>query len=580
MKQNNIENNINKVISIRKIVSSLLNDKKSVWLYVFLTGSIINLISIGTALYSMQVYDRVLPRQGVDTLLVLTIGVLFAYCFQYTLQKLRSRVVEHIVSYLDKYISEYIYSSLLKIRMDIIPVNSGTFSSQLQGYESIRFFFVTLFSFGIVDAPYAFIFLFALIILSGPLVAAIPTVIFLVMIVYGIIQHYRIKNYSRSKFSSLNRKQGLLIETIQGLETIKTSNIFDKLTSRWGNLSSESLDNDMGIRHISESTAYTAQLFQQIGYAFVVATGAALAATTTNITSGAILASSIIAGRILAPIASIPVLLVQAAQAKVAENALNNFLKMEVENQLDSNTISPDILNGEWIIENMSYQFPGRHNPLQIPRLNIQKGDRIGIIGPVGAGKSTLLKLLIGLYPQTSGQILIDGLDIRHISRESLCNSIAYLPQSPALFSGTLRSNFLTICPDATEQDIIRVSKDTGLIDLITNNQKGLDLVIGEKGDGLSAGQKQLISLSMLLLRNKQIWLLDEPTSSLDPESESRAIKAISNAMTEASVVVMVTHKFSTLDLINRLIIITSDGRFIDGQKNEVLEYLKLNSNK
>lgn len=572
---NNNENKTRDFMSMRNLVARLLNDRKSVWLYVFLTGSTINLIAIGTALYSMQVYDRVLPRQGTDTLIVLTIGVLLAYCFQFVLQKLRSRIVEHIVSYLDKTIAVYIYDALLKIRLDVVPVNSGTFSSQLQGYEAIRGFFVTLFSFGIVDAPYALLFLFALFLLSGPLVAAIPAVIFLLMVIYGVLQHYRIRTYSRKKFTTLNRKQGLLLETIQGLETIKTNNIFNALSSRWNNLSTETLENDMGIRHISESTAYTAQFFQQVGYALVVATGAALAATTTNITSGAILASSIIAGRILAPIASIPMLLVQAAQAKVAENALNQFLKMETENQLDNNTLSPDFLNGEWWIDNMTYQFPDRHQPLQIPRLKVEKGERIGIIGPVGAGKSTLLKLLVGLYPQTSGQIHLDGLDIRHISRESLSNAIAYLPQSPTLFAGTLRSNFQAICPEATEQNILNISKATGLIELITNNPKGLDLVIGEKGDGLSAGQQQLISLSIVLLRNKQIWLFDEPTSSLDPESEKRAIKAINNVMTENSVLIMVTHKFSTLELVNRLIIVTTDGQFIDGPKNDVLDYLK-----
>lgn len=562
-------------MSMRNLVARLLNDKKSVWLYVFLTGSTINLIAIGTALYSMQVYDRVLPRQGTNTLIVLTIGVLLAYCLQFVLQKLRSRVVEHIVSYLDINISSYIYEALLKIRLDVVSVNSGTFSSQLQGYESIRGFFVTLFSFGIVDAPYAIIFLFALFLLSGPLVAAIPTVIFLIMIIYGVLQNYRIRTYSRKRFNTLNRKQGLLLETIQGLETIKSNNIFNALSSRWNKLSTETLENDMGIRHISESTAYTAQFFQQVGYVIVVAAGAALAATTTNMTSGAIIASSIIAGRILAPIASIPMLLVQAAQAKVAENALNQFLKMETENQLDNNTLSPDVLYGEWWIDSMVYKFTDRHQPLQIPRLTVNKGERIGIIGPAGAGKSTLLKLFLGLYPQTSGQIHLDGLDIRHISRESLSNAIAYLPQSPSLFSGTLRSNFKVICPEATEQQILNICKATGLIELITNNPKGLDLVIGENGDGLSAGQQQLISLSILLLQTKKIWLLDEPTSSLDPESEKRAIKAINDAITENSVLIMVTHKFSTLELVNRLIIITNDGRFIDGPKQYVLDYLK-----
>lgn len=577
---NKQSNRANDFMSMRTLVARLLNDKKSVWLYVFLTGSTINLIAISTALYSMQVYDRVLPRQGTDTLIVLTVGVLLAYCFQYALQKLRSRVVEHIVSYLDKTISVYVYDALMKLRLDVVPVNSGTFSSQLQGYEAIRGFFVTLFSFGIVDAPYAILFLFALFLLSGPLVAAIPAVIFVLMVIYGVLQHYRIRTYSRKKFTTLNRKQGLLLETIQGLETIKTNNIFTPLSSRWNKLSVETLENDMGIRHISESTAYTAQFFQQVGYVLVVAAGAALSATTINITSGAILASSIIAGRILAPVASIPMLLVQAAQAKVAESALNQFLKMETENQLASNTLSPKILHGEWWVENMTYQFPGRHQPLQIPRLKIEKGERIGIIGTVGAGKSTLLKLLIGLYPQTSGQIHLDGLDVRHLSRSSISNAIAYLPQSPALFAGTLRSNFQTVCPEASEQDIINISKVTGLIELIANNPKGLDLVIGENGDGLSAGQQQLISLSIVLLRNKQIWLFDEPTSSLDPESEKRAIKAINDVMTENSVMIMVTHKFNTLELVNRLIIITADGRFIDGKKEDVLEYIKKSNNK
>ena len=547
------------------------------WIFFALAGLLINLIAFATALYSMQVYDRVLPRQGTETLIVLTVGVAIASGLQLFLQKLRSTISHYIVQRIDRNLSVTVYDALIRTRMDQVPLQAASFASQLQSYESIRGFLVALMSFGVVDAPYAILFLIGLFALGGIEVTLVPLILLGILLPFGIIQHLRVRKHASKQFVSGNRKYGFLVESIKSMEWIKANDLIGVCRRRWRELSESVLHSDLKSREISESTAYFVQFAQQMAYVGVVAVGAYLAVTQREITSGTIIAASILAGRILAPIASVPMLMVQSAQVKIAAKALDGVLALQKDNDGNNQPLRVQSLRGEWELRDMQYTFKDRKQPLLIERMHIKPGERIGIIGPIGVGKSALLKILTGLYPIESGHAEIDGISLQLLSRDCLAANIGYFPQSPTLMSGTLRENLTggRAVPDATLLDI---SRQTGLLSLISSHPRGLDMPIMENGEGLSSGQRQLVGMTSLLVQQKKILVLDEPTSSLDGDTEQQCLNAVQQSLGSDGTLILVTHKLGSLALVNRLIVLLPSGKVLDGPRNDVLAYLQNNN--
>lgn len=561
------------------LVRTMITRNIPTWCYLFLSGAMINLITLFTALYSMQVYDRVLPRQGIATLIVLTTGVVICYALQWVMMKLRHYLTHQLIKRTDEHITGVVYRQLINTRSDQFPASKGTLASQLQGHESLRQFITSAMSFGLVDAPFAVLFILFLWLIGGPVIAVIPVIILLILLPYGLLQNRRLRHLSRAKFTATHRKQGFLLETVRNIDLIKTANLKASMTSQWEELARQTQDGELRSRHITEATSAMVQLFQQLGYVCIVATGATLAATATgadHISSGVILACSILSGKVLAPIASIPMLLIQAAQVNISTDFLNRFFTLRKDNDLTENPIKPASLTWTWRIEHLEHNFPGRPTPLSVERLVIAEGSRTGIIGAVGCGKSTLLHLLAGLYPPTKGHVYLDDLDIQHIDRTLLARGVAYLPQQPALFAGTLRQNLVLHAPDLSDQAIISMSKRTGLISLIQNNPAGLDLPVGEDGGGLSGGQRQLIALTACLLSTKPVMLLDEPLSSLDPHTEQRIMMLLKELLDEnvITTLLLVTHKMSNLALVNTLLVVSPEGNIIGGEKQQILDLL------
>lgn len=373
---------------------------------------------------------------------------------------------------------------------------------------------------------------------------------------------------------SSNRKYGFLVESLKTMEWIKSSDLMNNCRRRWRELSESVLHSDLKSREISESTSYFVQFAQQIAYVGVVSVGAYMAVTERQITSGTIIAASILAGRILAPIASVPMLLVQAAQVKIAAKALDGVLALQKDNDGSSQPIRVEALRGEWELHDMQYSFKDRKQPLTIDRLHIMPGERIGIIGPIGVGKSALLKILTGLYPAESGRAEIDGINLQLLSRDCMAASIGYFPQSATLMSGTLREN-LTGGRPVSDETLLEISRQTGLLSVISNHPRGMDLPIMENGEGLSSGQRQLVGLTSLLVQQKKILLLDEPTSSLDGETEQQCLKAVQQSLGPDGTLILVTHKQSNLSLVDRLIVLLPNGKVLDGTRNDVLAHLQ-----
>jgi ATP-binding cassette subfamily C protein LapB len=540
---------------------------------------LINLLALATSLYSMQVYDRVIPAQGYATLFVLTLGVGLSIFFELVLKIIRSYLMEHAVVNIDSQLSRDIFSRLLNIRLDQLPGTVGSLSSQIRGYETIRAFLSSTTFYVLVDAPFGVLFVLLIALIGNPWVALVPLFFLALSIAMGIAMRKKIDFHAKQATAAANLKTGLLVEAIEGSETIKAGGGGWSTLSRWLDVVDEAVKHELVNRSISEKSGYFAAILQQASYIGLVATGAYFAAEG-NLTMGSLIACSILSGRALGPIAQIPGLMVQRAHAKAALEGLEKVFALETDNHGVERPLIPENIHGNYELERVRFSYPGAPQALAIAKLQIRSGEKIGVIGPIGSGKSTLLRLLSGMYQANEGRILLDGLDIDQISRPLLANQIGYLQQEHRLFSGTLRQNLLIGTPDPGDEAIRNAAAKTGLLAAINHHPKGLDLLIAEGGKGLSGGQRQLVAMTRLLLSKPSIWLLDEPTASMDEQTERRCIHVLQEAMKSDNTMILVTHKPALLAMVNRLIVISGHQIILDGPRDSVIAKLQENAKK
>lgn len=537
-----------------------------------------NTLALAAALYSMQVYDRVIPTQGIATLIVLTVGVLIAIVLELVVKLARSHVLEAAIKGMDLELSHAIFARLLKIRMDQFPASVGTLSAQLRSYELIRRFASQATLYLVVDTPFALIFLFVIALLAGLAMALIPLVFFALALGIGLVYRRRIARLAETGNAAANRKLGLLVETVENAESIKAAGSGDRQSQRWDAVTRQAVDDDIRIQRYSEQATYLAAFLQQTSYVILVAAGAWIASTTTDLTMGGLIACAILSGRVLGPVAMLPGLIVQWAHARAALDSLEKVFALQNDNHAVERPLTPEIIRGEWRIENLKYTWPGRQRPLTLPPIVIRPGEKIALLGPVGSGKTTLLKLLFGLYAPKEGQILLDGLDIQQIDRALLSARLAYLPQDVKLLAGTLRDNLTAGLQGITESALLEAARATGLDQLIAGHPQGLDMPIFEGGSGVSGGQKQLIALTRLLLTQSSAWLLDEPTAAMDEATEQKSLAALRRIIAPEHTLILVTHKPLLLDLVERLIVMLPGGGIMDGPKQAVLDQLRRNA--
>lgn len=555
-----------------------LRDNRRYFFHAAIASVLINLFGLLTSLYSMQVYDRVIPTQGLSTLYALTAGVAMGIFLELVAKFARATITEHSVKSMDLHLSHSIFERLLRVRMDQFPASVGTLSAQLRSYEMIRSFASSVTLYLLVDTPFAIFFLAVIYMLGGPLVAAVPVVFFIVALTVGFLFRGGMERHALSGQAASNRKLGLLVEAVEGAESIKASGAGWQFLARWNSLTRTNVDEDMRLRHLGESASYYAGFLQQISYALLVATGAYVASTSTTLTAGGIIACSIISGRVLTPAGMLPGLMVQWANAKSAMRSLSHIFKLEQDNHAVECPFAIDRLRGEVAVQNLEFGYRGHATVLQLESLRIAPGEKIGLLGPVGSGKSTLLKLLSGMYMPSKGRVSFDGIDLQHISRPHLSDRLSYLPQDVRLFAGTLRDNLTTGIVGKTEQHLLAACELTGLAQVIAAHPKGLDMPIAEGGTGVSGGQKQLIALTRMVLSAPDVWLLDEPTASMDESLEMRTIAALRATVQVDQTLILVTHKPALLQLVDRLVILSPTGIVMDGPKAQVLQQLAARS--
>ena len=555
-----------------------LRENRRYFIHAAIASVVINLFGLLTSLYSMQVYDRVIPTQGLSTLYALTAGIAMGILLELVAKFARATITEHSIRSMDLDLSHSIFERLLRVRMDQFPASVGTLSAQLRSYEMIRSFASSVTLYLLVDTPFAILFLAVIYLLGGPLVAAVPVVFFIIALTVGFLFRRGMERHALSGQAASNRKLGLLVEAVEGAESIKASGAGWQFLARWNGLTRTNIDEDMGLRHLGDSATYYAGFLQQISYVLLVATGAYVASTSTSLTSGGIIACSIISGRVLTPAGMLPGLMVQWANAKSAMRSLSHIFTLEQDNHAVERPLVIDRLRGEVAVQNLEFGYRGHATVLQLENLHIQPGEKVGLLGPVGSGKSTLLKLLSGMYMPSKGRVSLDGIDLQHVSRPHLSDRLGYLPQDVRLFAGTLRDNLTFGVLGKTEQNLLAACELTGLRPVIAAHPKGFDMPIAEGGTGVSGGQKQLIALTRMVLAAPDVWLLDEPTASMDEGLEARTIAALRASVQVEQTLILVTHKPALLQLVDRLVILSPTGVVLDGPKAHVLQQLAARS--
>ncbi len=563
--------------SFTDLLKSDLGNYKGILFEAIIATFLINMLALAVSLFSMQVYDRVIPTRSEYTLIILASGVFLVILFEAFMKFSRSRVMDKVVVGLDQYLSREVFQRLLKVRIDQMPGSVGSMAAQLRGYEQVRSFFTASTLFGLVDLPMTIIFISLVAFIGSPFVALVPVIAAVIAIVMGLTARKRIDAIAAEGATASYYKTGLLVEAVEGVETIKAGAGSWKFLSRWLNVMNITIKNDLDMKHTNDNLTYFTQMLQQVSYVGIVIVGS-FVVISGDMTMGGLIACSILGGRVLAPVMMLPNLLVQYSHAKAAKLNIETLFSLEQDNHGVAYPLSPSRINGFYQCENLVFNYRDNDRAaIDIKRLTIRPGERIAILGPIGSGKSTLLKVLAGLYAPTTGRVLLDGLDIHQISRETLSERLGYLQQDHRLFQGTLRENLL-IGMAAPDDDVMQeVLIKTGLINLVSSHSSGLDLPISEGGRGLSGGQKQLVAFTRLLLTKPNVFLLDEPTASMDNRQEQRCLQVLKQELIDGQTFIVSTHKTALLELADRLIIMDNQRIIMDGPKQAVLDELMKN---
>ena len=534
----------------------------------------IGFLALATSLFSMQVYDRVIPSRGEFTLVILTLGVVFSIGIELAMKFARANVMDYVVVGVDSALSREIFHRLLQLRVDQIPPSVGSLAGQIRGYEQVRGFYTSATLFSLVDLPIGLIFIFVILFMATPLIALVPLLFSCIALLIGFSIRRKINENAKEGAVLSNMKTGLLVEAVEGIETIKSGSGGWKFLSRWIDVNRVTIQADLKSRHASESVGYLAASMQQFSYAAMVVAGS-LVVMRGDMTMGALIACSILSGRILTPVMAIPGLLAQHAHAQAALDGLEKLYRLKTDNHGVERPLVPSSVSGYFSCHDVTFSYSDNPPSLHLPRLDIKPGERVAILGPIGAGKSTLLRLLSGLYLPQKGRIQLDGLDLSHIDRQVVTQHVGYLQQDHRLFQGTLRENLLIGLPDPGDDALFEVMKRTGMDQFVSNHPKGLDRPIMEGGKGLSGGQKQLVAFTRLILCNHKVLLLDEPTSSMDEDQERRCIAVLAQEVEAGKTLLIVTHKPNLLQLVSRVILIIGNSLVMDGPRDAVLEKLK-----
>lgn len=548
-----------------------LKRNRGIYKQVIIVSLFINLFILATPLFTMNVYDRVLPNNALETLWVLFIGISLVMLFDFILKMLRSYFLGVASKRADTVISNRIFNQLLNIKINAKPASTGQLVSRLQSFESVREFFTSATIAAAVDFPFVIIFIIVIFYIGGPLGYITIATVVISMLVSWYMQR-PLKEIIEKSVKEEQIKHTTLIETVTGLEIIKSIRAQNRMRTHWDQSVNKTIHYADKGQFLSQTITFFTAFISQFSNILIVAAGVYLA-SEGEMTMGAIIAAMILNGRVISPVSQLVGMIIKYDKTMLSLENLDEVMKMPVEKE-NKTYISRPNLSGTIEFKDVQFAYKDQnHQTLKDINLKIKQGERVAVLGKIGSGKSTLLKLIMSLYEPNKGSVLIDSVDIRQIDPVDLRQAIGAVPQEPFLFMGTIKDNITIGEQYVSDEELLRASKVAGLNDFLGKHEAGYDLIVGERGEGLSGGERQAVTLARALISNPNILMLDEPTNSMDRQTEKMFIDRIKNIIEDKTLIV-VTHKTSLLQLVDRVIIVEDGKIILDGPKEEVFNKL------
>jgi ATP-binding cassette subfamily C protein LapB len=538
-----------------------------------------NILALASIFFTMNVYDRVVPNQAFVTLWSLGIGVLVAMVFEALIRFVRAHLLDVAAKKADLVLGSMLFRQALSVQMEHKPASSGSFANQLREFESVRDFTTSATLATITDLPFVLLFVGVIFAIGGQLGWVTTMVLPLILIISVCIQ-WPLARVMQENLRESSLKQGVLVESIEGLETLKATNGQSHMQRRWEHFSGLQATTSMKSRRLSAMATGAVAFLQQAQTVALVITGVYLI-DAGKLSMGALIGTVMLAGRASAPLGQVIALATRYQQAKAALTSLNRLMGLPVDRDVSRDYLSAPDLDGQLTLKAVGFSYPAppmQPNPPVLTDINlsIAPGERIAILGRIGSGKSTLLRVMSRLYAPVGGQMFSGGLDVNQIDPADWRRAVGYVGQDARLFYGSLRENIMIGKPEATAEELLRVLRLTGLDHVAAAHPRGINLPIGEMGEGVSGGQRQLVSLARSLLARPRLLLMDEPTSAMDSQTEAQFLQHLQRA-TQGQTLVVVTHRPSLLALVDRVIVIDAGKVVADGPKAVVMAALRGN---
>ena len=540
---------------------------------VLMAAAIINVLALAMPLFTMNVYDRVVPNFAVETLWMMAAGILLVLGVDYALRLLRGHFVDLAGARIDHQLSALIMERVLGMRMADRPASVGSFAATLRSFESVRDFIASATVTALIDFPFAILFLLAMAWISWPLVF-VPILGGIAMLVYSYVIQHKMQELSETTYRASALRNATLIESLTALETIKAHGAEGQMQAKWEKTAAFLARVSGELRLLSSSVMNGANTLQQFVNLAAVVAGVYLIHIGW-LTMGGLIACTMLAGRAMQPMAQLVALMMQYQNARLALKSLEETMQRPTERANESAFIHRTEIRGEIEFRDVSFSYAKDTEPvLKNASLRIRPGEHVVVLGRVGSGKTTLQKLILGLYAPTSGAVYIDGVDLRQLDPADVRRNIGYVGQDTLLFYGSLRDNIAIGAPYADDQTIIEAAEMGGLAEFVNRHPQGFDMLIGERGESISGGQRQGVAMARAVLLDPPILLLDEPTSSMDFSSEEQ-LKERLRRFTEHKTMVIVTHRLSLLNLAHRIVVLDAGRVVADGPRDQVIADLQ-----
>jgi len=546
---------------------------KDIYKDVILATILVNLFVLATPMFTMNVYDRVIPNNAKETLMVFTIGVVTVYVIDIFLKYSRTYLLEIAAKKSDVIMSSIIYEKVLDLKMTSHPKSVGSFANNIKDFDAIRSFLTNSTMTALVDMPFAILFLCVIYYIGGVVVIA-PIFTIIVILIYALVIRKPLERSIEATHEVSAKKSSILIESLQNIETIKTHNLSSTLQYDWEETIGEMAKKSLKSRLLSSSIPTVTSFFIQLNTVLVVFYGVYLIGDF-ELSMGALIAVVILTSRTIAPMGQAASLITNYSDAKTSYNVIQNILAQPKERPIAKEFIQRESFSGNIEFKNVSFSYPeSDKKAIDDVSFSIKEGEKVAIIGRIGSGKSTIEKLILNLYDPDEGSILIDGIDIAQIDPADLRDNISYVPQDITLFRGSVKSNIKSKHPHLSDEDMIRAAKLSGVEEFVKTHPHGYEMAVGERGMGLSGGQRQSIGIARAFLTTSKIILLDEPSNAMDQLSESRLMSNLQNSLKNETFI-LVTQKMSLLSLVDRVIVMHQGKLELDGKTDDVVRKLQ-----